>query len=340
MIILKDVTKLINLETSYRTQLAKKGHVTRYDFSNILGISPAIKDTIEKAKRIASIDKPTLIVGESGTGKELFGYAEGAFTGARKGGRQGLFEMANRGTLFLDEIGEMSFETQAKLLRVLEEKEVMRLGSGEIVSVDVRIIAATNKNLKDLVRQGKFRADLFFRLNTITLHIPALRNRPGDIDYLTRCFMENESCGIKEMDESVHRFMNSYPWEGNVRELKNCVEFMVNISQDRIHMSHLPEYMLEEDASAEYSPGLPVTAVTSRLDHDVSIRILELLSQKNMGRRSLASNLREEGLAVSEYRLRTILEDLSQKGYILLSPGRRGASLTVEGSRILPILKP
>lgn len=160
---------------------------------------------------------------------ELFGYEEGAFTGAKKGGKIGLFQTANMGTLFLDEIGEMTLETQAKLLRVLEEQEIMRVGSDKIIKVDTRIIAATNKNLKKLVEEGAFRLDLYYRLNTLMVNIPPLRERPEDIKTLARFFISQETERPIRICDDLMNFLMNFSWEGNVRELRNCIEYMVHV---------------------------------------------------------------------------------------------------------------
>ena len=205
------------MENIVRTNLMKRGHTSKYDFSNIIGKSKKITETKEIARKLARSNSTLLLIGESGTGKELFahaihkasnkqhgpfvavnfaalpenlleselfGYEEGAFTGARKGGHAGLFEQAHKGTIFLDEIGDASMKIQARLLRVLQEKEVLRIGGTKIIPIDVRIIAATNKNLEDLVSAGKFREDLFYRLKVLPIRIPPLRERKEDIPLL------------------------------------------------------------------------------------------------------------------------------------------------------------
>ncbi|MBC7335917.1 MAG: sigma 54-interacting transcriptional regulator, partial [Clostridia bacterium] len=219
----QDVTRIIQLEAKIRRELYQKGLVARFTFEDIIGQSEAIREAVEKAKRYALTDSTVLLSGESGTGKELFaqsihafsrrsggpfvavncaalpenlleselfGYEEGAFTGAKKGGKLGLFELAHGGTIFLDEIGEMTLPLQARLLRVLQEKEVMRLGGSRVIPVDVRVIAASNKNLQQAVQEGTFRADLFYRLNVLCLKVPPLRARKDDIPLLVDHFIK------------------------------------------------------------------------------------------------------------------------------------------------------
>ncbi len=228
-----------------------------------------------RALRLAQTDLNILIEGESGTGKELFasaihraskrsdkpyiainfsslndslmeselfGYEEGAFTGARRGGKAGVFEMANGGTIFLDEIGDISQKMQVGLLRVLQEKEVMRIGDGRIRYVDVRIIAATNQNLLEKVRQGLFREDLYYRLKIGYLYIPPLRKRKEDIPYLAQKLMsENGGEGLSMTPELLD-WMKNQPWNGNVRELKNMIIYMNALHDgNQLSMKDIPE---------------------------------------------------------------------------------------------------
>ncbi len=237
------------------------GSQAKVTFSDIVGKSPAFLDSLKEAKLAAESDATVLLTGESGTGKdlfaqaihmgslrrgrpfiaincgaiprdllgsELFGYVEGAFTGAKKGGNAGKFELADGGTLFLDEVGEMSLEMQVHLLRVLQSKEVIRIGGDKVVPIDVRIIAATNKDLKQEVEKGNFRTDLFYRLNVMPIRIPSLRERKSDIPLLAKKF-------TRELSHRMHRtvmevsseFMSNleeWHWPGNVRELQNVLE--------------------------------------------------------------------------------------------------------------------
>lgn len=233
----------------------------RVTFDDIVGCSEVLAQVKEEAAKAAETSSTILIIGESGTGKEifaraihsesdrgskpfvavncgaipenlleseLFGYEEGAFTGARKGGKPGKFQLANEGTLFLDEIGDMPFFLQVKLLRVLQEKVVERVGGIKAVSLDVRIIAATNRNLEELVKQGKFREDLYYRLNVFPLQLPALRERPSDIMVLANYFLHKQLKGTaREMNgftKEAIQYLEKYQWPGNIRELENVVE--------------------------------------------------------------------------------------------------------------------
>lgn len=373
MLIIKDITELTDMEASLRRQITQKGLIAKYTFSDIKGSSPAIEQCISKAKKVARIDKPTLIIGESGTGKELFvqsihnastrsrypfiaincaaipdslleselfGYEDGAFTGARKGGKEGLFQMAQKGTLFLDEIGDLSLSTQAKLLRVLEEKEIMRIGSDRLMSVDVRIIAATNRNLKTLVDEGKFRLDLFFRLNTLIVNIPPLRLRQPDIPLLIDEFLLRENQAKVKFETEIWNFLLSYQWPGNVRELKNCIEYAANISDCYISAEHLPDYILQEYNNTTHAHSYIKNSsenITKR-DREYLTAILSLLKYKPMGRRSIMQSLEEKNLDITEYRLRSLLDYLSQNKYISIGKGRSGCYLSGSGKELLDVL--
>ena len=249
---LAEVHRLVNRYSSFQA---------RFHFDDILTCSEIMEDTIELAKAASRNKSTILIQGESGTGKEmfaqsihnqskfadgpfiavncgaiprelvgseLFGYVEGAFTGARKGGSPGKFELAQGGTLFLDEIGDMPLEQQAALLRVLQEKQVSRLGSSKAIPVNVRVICATNRDLYNEVQKGTIRKDLYFRLNVISLRIPPLRERPEDIDLLLKHFLIQGDPEWLEhtptIDPAVWKLLKNYPWPGNVRELQNFAE--------------------------------------------------------------------------------------------------------------------
>ncbi|GIN19572.1 MAG TPA: sigma-54-dependent Fis family transcriptional regulator [Bacillus bacterium] len=274
MIAFQDVTGIQEMEGKIRKKIHSRGLVAKYSFNDILFKSELIGQTIETAKLYSEADSNILIVGETGTGKEmfaqsihnysdrrnnpfvaincaalpeslleseLFGYAEGAFTGAMKGGKQGFFELAHRGTLFLDEIGEISPNLQSRLLRVLQEREIMRIGDDKVIPVDVRIIAATNKNLMNMVKNNDFRADLFYRLSVLDLHLPPLREHREDIPVLAEAFIKNSPL----TDEAKERLMEE-EWEGNVRQLQNFCERLTVLCKDqRIDVfdieKHLPK---------------------------------------------------------------------------------------------------
>ncbi|MGL5513638.1 MAG: sigma-54 interaction domain-containing protein, partial [Sporomusa sp.] len=192
---------------------------------------------------------------------ELFGYEEGAFTGARRGGKPGKFELADGGTLFLDEIGDMSLALQAKLLRVLQERRIERVGGLETIAIDVRIIAATHKNIEAMVRTGEFRSDLYYRVNVFPLYIPPLHCRREDIlplaeAFLTKyCAIFNKSIALT--DERVRNALLSYDWPGNVRELENIVEYLVNVETSSvISLSSLPQRIRQQEMSQSGPLGI------------------------------------------------------------------------------------
>lgn len=266
----QEIEKIQKMETQIRKKLLAKGHVAKSVFDDIIGKSKKIIKTKEKAKLYAEVDSTVLIMGETGTGKELFaqsihnysvradkpfvavncaalpeslleselfGYVEGAFTGARKGGKTGLFELAHGGTIFLDEISEMSPSLQARFLRVLQEKEVVKIGDDKIMPIDVRVIAATNRDLYEYVDEGKFREDLFYRLCVLRLDIPPLRERKDDIYELVLHFMELKSKKLynktqKISSNTMEKLVN-YDWPGNVRQLENIIERCLVISNNK-----------------------------------------------------------------------------------------------------------
>ena len=255
----QEVTKIQEIEQKVRLKLAKSGLVSKYTFDDIIGASRGIRDTVQAAQNYSHSDSTVVILGETGTGKEmfaqaihnfsrrkrnafvalncaavphnlleseLFGYVEGAFTGARKKGKIGLFELVHNGTIFLDEICEMDMEIQARLLRVIQEKEIMRIGDDKIVPVDVRIIAATNKSMRQEMESGRFREDLFFRLNVLNLRIPPLRERLEDIPALLEFFAQKYRVSIswRTIAAILKDDFRDYSWPGNIRELQNLVE--------------------------------------------------------------------------------------------------------------------
>ena len=252
----RQVDEIQQLEQNIRSRLSQKGLVAKASFPDILGNSPIITQTVNRAKRIAQAKGTVLIIGETGTGKELFaqsihnysprakapfvaincaalspnvleselfGYVKGAFTGARSEGKQGIFELAHGGTIFLDEIGELPVDIQAKLLRVIQEKEVIRVGDTRVIPIDVRVTAATNRDLKKEVDQGNFRADLFYRLNVLTLRLPPLCERKDDIALLAQKFLSEEQ-SFREFTPDALEYMSTLPWPGNIRQLRNYVE--------------------------------------------------------------------------------------------------------------------
>ncbi|MDF2547402.1 MAG: proprionate catabolism activator, Fis family [Anaerosolibacter sp.] len=280
--IFQDTGKIQRMEEKIRRESVKTGHFARYIFDNIQSVSDVMRESIQIAKEYAKTHSTVLIEGETGTGKEivaqsihnasrrahdpfvavncaalpeslleseLFGYVPGAFTGADRKGKKGIFELAHGGTIFLDEISEIHPRLQGRLLRVIQEKQVMRIGDNRVIPIDVRIIAATNRNLEQLVEEGHFREDLYYRLNVLRLLLPSLRERREDIPLLLEHFLQqySERMGKEKicMEKDALETLCQYPWKGNVRELKNFAERLVVMEQKTtIQESDLKERFL------------------------------------------------------------------------------------------------
>ena len=288
--VMQEVEYVHKIERKIRQKLANKGLIAKNTFDNICAESPLLNKVVQTAKRYAVVNSSILISGETGTGKEmfaqsihnyskrrdeafvavncatipanlleseLFGYVEGAFTGAKRGGKIGLFELAHKGTIFLDEIGETSLDMQARLLRVLEEHEIMRVGDDKVIPVDIRVIAASNRDLKKMVDEGKFRSDFYYRLDVLSLELPPLRRCRENIETLIQNFTkryasENGRCPMDYMPDAME-ILKNYSWPGNVRELKNVVERLVVTSVgDCVTVEHVMDAL---HISREPSPG-------------------------------------------------------------------------------------
>jgi len=264
LISFQDITQIQKQESTIRKNLSDKGLRAKYTFRDIIHNSDIMNTTIEKARRFAETSSNIMLLGESGTGKELFaqsihncskrkdgpfvaincaalpenlleselfGYEAGAFSGATKGGKVGLFELAHRGTIFLDEIGEIPITLQAKLLRVLQEKEIRRIGSTSVHLIDVRVISATNINIEEKIKEGQFRSDLYYRLNLLDITIPPLRERKEDIQELVDAYLTRFACemgkSIPKVTPEAARLLTEHSWPGNVRELRNICERLI-----------------------------------------------------------------------------------------------------------------
>jgi DNA-binding NtrC family response regulator len=285
----------------------------RYDFGNIIGRSEAMRDVLALVTRISHSEVSVLITGESGTGKELvaraihfnsaraarpfvavnlaavpatlieselFGHKKGAFTDARAD-RVGLFAEADGGTIFLDEIGELALDLQAKLLRVLQEHEIRPLGSTRTQKVDVRVVAATNRDLEEMLREGSFREDLYYRLNVIDVHLPPLRERPDDIIPLAEHFLANASAKHNpprryRLHPDAHRTLLAYRWPGNIRELQNVIERGLALCQgDEIGNDELPNHVRERKDSDFLSAAVARKMTLAELEREYIERVLE-----------------------------------------------------------------
>lgn len=353
---LQDEVVIKDMEISLNKKLIEKGLFAKYTFNDIKRSCEVMTETVELAKKAAVTEYTILITGESGTGKELFaqsihnysnrkdmpfigvncaaipeslleselfGYEEGAFTGASKKGKIGYFEQANHGTIFLDEIGDISPKLQARLLRVLQEKQVMRIGSDRVINVDVRIIAATNRDLKKEVENGNFRSDLYYRLNTLQIMVPPLRERKEDILLLFNEFVKDGHVRMSQKDRDM---LLNYGWPGNVRELENCALYYMTLGK-------LPEQFQNKELMG-----------TGETDEDIQSKIsgeiLGILFKKNSighgtGRMSVLELLRKEEYDISDVQLRSILGGLQEQGLITIGRGRQGMKLTEKGMKAI-----
>lgn len=318
---IEKIHKELNL---YKNEIAKMNRA-KYSLDDIIGESKSMKQAKSKVKKLARVNSNILIIGESGVGKELFahaihnesersdfpfvsincsaipenlleaeffGYEDGAFTGARKGGNIGKFELANGGTIFLDEIGDMPLYMQAKLLRVLQEKEVVRIGSNKVVKLDVRVICATHKNLEQLVDEGRFREDLYYRLNVLSLDIPPLRQRKEDIPLLVEKFVEKfykETGLYREIPEEVMNILCNYDWPGNIRELKNIVErICVNADDTEVTVNDLPAAILNKTFRIEHKRNQGLKEIMENIEKEI---IISTLKECNNNKSLAASKL-------------------------------------------------
>lgn len=306
---------------------SEKNRRAKYFFKDIVGDSSESNSIKNLAKKSANTNSNVLIVGESGTGKELyahsihnasnrrlgpfikincgaipaelleselFGYEDGAFTGAKKGGKKGKFELANGGTIFLDEIGDMPMCMQVKLLRVIQEREVEKVGGNILKKIDVRIIAATNKNLEKLVEKNKFREDLYYRLNVIRINVPSLRERKEDIllisDFLVKKVSDRLGICIKGISKEAKEYLCNYNWPGNIRELENVIERSANLldSDLVIKPKHLPKEILKGYVvKAPTKENKYLKDIISEVEKEVICNCLE----KNNGNKNKTSKI-------------------------------------------------
>ncbi len=314
-IIINNVKYVESLEMSIRTQNKEKGLSAKYYFKNIIYMDSKTKKIVETSKKYARSNGTVIIYGESGTGKEvfassihneslrsngpfvaincasfnenlieseLFGYEKGSFTGALNTGKKGLFEIAHNGTLFLDEIGDLPLNLQAKLLRVIQEKEILRIGGNKVIPVDLRIIAATNKNLKKMVKDNSFREDLYYRLALLEIELPPLRKRLNDIVPLFIAFIteiaEQEKKSLYWENSSVFKPLLSYDWPGNIRELRNFAERIVIVA-DKNKINELFIKEMIEQKNEDYDIQVYSTNITNSL-HELESNYIKYLMNK------------------------------------------------------------
>lgn len=360
---IQEVTYIKQLEQNLSKKLRNKGLIARYDFCDILTNSSRMKECINLAKKIAHSDLTVLITGESGTGKEvlaqsihnasnrskqpfvaincaalpeslleseLFGYEGGSFTGALKEGKAGLFEQAHNGTIFLDEIGDMPLSLQTRMLRVIQERQVMRIGSKSVIDINVRIIAATHRNLMQMINEGKFREDLFYRLNVLPINIPPLRDRKEDIILILENSL-NTKKNLKLSKDVIDLLLN-YAWPGNIRELKNAADYIELMSKEEVKIENIPFYILNcnIDYKREYD------YLNDKCNVESALEILEIIEEKNsnnmgVGRKSIEEALKNRCRSITEAEVRRILTLLNDLGIITSSLGRRGSEITIKG---------
>jgi len=336
-----------------------------HNFNDYITINANVTEMIGRARKFSKSDGTVLITGENGTGKEilaqaihmnsyrssksfvpiniatltsslveaeLFGYEEGTFTGAIKGGRMGIFEIANGGTIFIDEIGDIPIDIQTKLLRVLEEKRIRKIGAADELTVDVRVIAATNKNIIEMIKENKFRQDLFYRLNILPLETIPLRKRRDDVEYLLMHFInikltDKQIQSLNDFfEEETIEFLLNYQWPGNVREMLNLIEYLVLIYEgEKAGISLLHSYMRN-------------TLKTDDVFLDsYSIWVLNLFAQNEsmpLGRTNIAKIASDKNEEIGEGKIRKILTELKSK-QLISDHKKQGSRITEKGKKVI-----
>lgn len=362
-------TAIQTLEYELRRKSRMSEHEARYTFNDIISRSPQMDRVLSFAKQISQSDATILIQGESGTGKELiaqaihnaskrgngpfvpvnfaafpsslleselFGYEEGAFTGAKKGGRRGLFAEAHGGTIFLDEIGDAPLEFQVRLLRVLQERQVRPVGGRKLIPIDVRVIAATNRQLSAEVKKGTFREDLYYRLSVLPLRMPSLRERKEDIPLLFEQFFKRLGQGkhgkasAAVQPETLER-LYGYSWPGNIRQLMNAVEYLANVREDHklVPMEHLPEYLQEQ------GPSGGSDLLQEVLGKELVWVLHKVQAYGGIGRRHLAELAAGEQPHLTEAMIRSLLLTTESLGFTQSGRGRRGSVITEKGKLVI-----
>ena len=371
--VFQEVTYIKQLEQNLTRKLREKGLLTRYCFDDIYTKSHNMIKCIEFAKKAAFSDLTILISGESGTGKELlaqsihnashrskqpfvafncaavpeslmeselFGYERGTFTGALKEGKVGLFEQANNGTVFLDEIGDMPYAMQAKLLRVLQEQQVMRIGSQQVTTINIRIIAATNNDLQKKIRNGEFRADLYYRLSVLPIVVPPLRERRDDIMYLLDYFLREKYGRDSTILKETQVALLKYDWPGNIRELNNVAAYISFMANDKVGQESLPYYIFKMEENFEQE----LKILESRGILEKCQMVLGTIADFNshdmgVGRKRIEEATNNQGILLNEGEIRRILSILSEWEFIESGIGRRGSEITMRGRLFLKWLK-
>ena len=370
MIILNEVKHIHKIDEELRRREKIKENQAKYTFDDMVGNCSSILKNVKLAKKVAKTNSTVLIQGETGTGKEvlaqaihneserkdypfvainfaaipenlieseLFGYEDGAFTGAKKGGKEGLFKKAHKGTIFLDEIGDASLYLQSRLLRVLQEREITPVGSTENIPIDIRVIAATNKELLQEVKLKNFREDLYYRLNVMPMYSIPLRERKTDIKLLLQyyLFKITKVENIEEFftKEAIEMLIN-YNWPGNIRELVNVVEYVSTIKESgiKIDITYLPKYIIENCNSS----NLLIEKEHHKSLNESEIWVLKkIYKYEGIGRRTLSLLAKEEDVHLTEGKIRTIMAKLKKEGYIEIYKGLKGTKILENGIEII-----
>lgn len=370
MIILNEVKHIHKIDEELRKKEKLKENQAKYTFEDMVGSCDPIVKNIKLAKRIAKTNSTVLIQGETGTGKEvlaqaihneserkdypfvainfaaipenlieseLFGYEEGAFTGAKKGGKEGLFKKAHKGTIFLDEIGDAPLYLQSRLLRVLQEREITPVGSTETIPIDIRVIAATNKELLEEVKLKKFREDLYYRLNVMSIYSIPLRERKEDIKLLLRYYLfkiaENDKLDEYFTREAIMA-LEDYNWPGNIREIINIVEYVIAIKEKdkKINILDLPKYIVKNINKDLFLQK----EKRDNLLNERDIWVLEkVYKHEGIGRRTLSLMCKEEGLCIGEGKIRAIMNKLRNLEYIEINKGMKGTRILEKGIKMI-----
>ncbi len=370
MIILNEVKHIHKIDEEVRRREKIRENQAKYTFEDMVGNCSSIVKNIKLAKKVAKTNSTVLIQGETGTGKEvlaqaihnesercdypfiainfaaipenlieseLFGYEDGAFTGARKGGKEGLFKKAHKGTIFLDEIGDASLYLQSRLLRVLQEREITPVGSTETIPIDIRVIAATNKELLQEVKLKNFREDLYYRLNVMPMYSIPLRERRTDIKLLLQYYLfkiTNEENLEEFFTKEAIEILIKYNWPGNIRELVNVVEYVSTIKENKIKIdsTYLPKYIIENCDSSDLLAEIKEEELLNEKEKWVLEKIHKY---EGIGRRTLSLLSKEEGIYLGEGKIRTIMTKLKNQEYIEINKGLKGTKILEKGLEIV-----
>ncbi|WP_455542587.1 sigma-54 interaction domain-containing protein [Intestinibacter sp.] len=370
MITLTEVKHIHKIDDELRRKEKIKQNRAKYTFESMVGNSESLIRNIKLAKKVAKTNSTILIQGETGTGKEvlaqaihdesercdypfvainfaaipenlieseLFGYEDGAFTGARKNGKEGLFKKAHKGTIFLDEIGDASLHLQSRLLRVLQEREITPLGSTETIPIDIRVIAATNKDLLHEVKVKNFREDLYYRLNVMPIYSIPLRERKEDIKVLLKYYLYKiAKCNdlYEFFTEDSIEILEKYNWPGNIRELVNVVEYVTTIKDKgiKINKSYLPKYITKSFIDTNFEQEDKKVDLLNEKDIWVLDKIYKY---EGIGRRTLALLAKEEKFDLGEGKIRTIMEKLKKQEYIEINRGLKGSKILEKGLKLI-----